>query len=212
MRKLTLLSCLSLVIAVMITSCTKEGPEGPVGASGSQGATGNAGPAGPAGPQGPQGTTTVVYSPWFAFAAADWVDSTSGAFGGISRAIRNAPAITQTILDQGVVLAYVNLAGIQQLPVNLPSPFPDNFIVQLGTFISLSKLIFYFADPITADASGINFTGQLRYVVIPGSIAGGRGINSVTTYEGYTEKELRAMSYEQVQQLFHIPAEGTNIR
>ncbi|MEI9945589.1 MAG: hypothetical protein WDN26_15400 [Chitinophagaceae bacterium] len=214
MRKFKLLPLLTLAIVFIISSCTKEGPEGPVGATGAQGPGGTAGPAGPTGPQGATGTTNVTYSAWFSFASADWKDSTTPYFGDISRAIKSAPAVTQTVIDQGIVLAYVNLnPGVYPLPLNITNPFFSGETLQFGFVAAPSKLIFYLADLIFPDATGITFSAPIRYVVIPGSIAGGRGVNSITTtYEGYTANELKTMSYDQVAKIFNLPADGTNIR
>jgi len=118
MRNFKLLSLLTLAITFLAVSCTKEGPEGPVGATGPQGpagangtngtpgATGPTGPAGPTGPQGPTGpagTANVIYSSWFSEATFNpsWADTTLFGLGIISRGIKAAPGITQTILDQG---------------------------------------------------------------------------------------------------------------
>ena len=121
MRKFRLLSLLFLAISFIAVSCTKEGPEGPAGATGAQGpagiggttgatgpagATGPQGPVGPTGPQGPAGTANVIYSSWFTFATADWVDSAIVNVGSAKRAIRTAPGITSTVMNQGVILSY----------------------------------------------------------------------------------------------------------
>jgi hypothetical protein len=144
----------------------------------SKGSTGPAGPAGPAGPD------SVVYSVWTPLAL------TYVAADTLFEQTISAPSITQAILDSGVVLSYVN------------------FLEQNGT---------YHVVP-TAGLTGIGIfedfaVGQIniesvrdysslpyRYVTIPGSMKTG---NSASTQKvkGYTIEELKAMPYEQVQQV-----------
>lgn len=186
MRKFRLLFILALAVFTSV-SCTKEGPEGPPGA----------------------GTTT--YSEWFSFAETDWADSLGvSVFGNISRANKAAPALTQEILDQGVILTYTDIDGVHLLPLNITHPLIENETLQLGAIASLSKLTFYLASLIIPDATGFAYTGPLRYVVIPGSIEAGR--NTTPVYGGFTEAQLKAMPYEQILSTFNIPANGTNIR
>ncbi|HWR33084.1 MAG TPA: hypothetical protein VN451_06145, partial [Chitinophagaceae bacterium] len=148
MRKFRLLSLLALAITFIAVSCTKEGPEGPAGATGTQGPTGATGatgatgptgpqgPAGPTGPQGPPGSANVIYSSW-AFEPGNWGSDTTmlSLNGGIAkRFIVAAPSLSQTILDQGVILAYmkggVTSANPVGLPVNFsqPNPIPNNIL------------------------------------------------------------------------------------
>lgn len=216
MRKLRLLSFCIISILFITVSCTKEGPEGPVGASGAQGPAGLQGPAGPAGPAGPVGTTNVTYSAWYTTVAADWT-----AIGGPPnweeyRFSRAAPAVTQTVIDNGLVLCYMknwpfdNGAGgvgrsadVAQLPYLADVVFMDYYdynIQAAGTIRFMYKSQFAWT---LATMAGITY----RYIVIPGSIAGGK-----TTYGGRTAEELKTLPYEQVVQILNIPAEGTNIQ
>ena len=48
--------------------------------------------------------------------------------------------------------------------------------------------------------------GDFRYVIIPGGVLGGRGTGLGGT--NYTAAELRAMTYEEISQLFDIPVDG----
>jgi hypothetical protein len=47
-----------------------------------------------------------------------------------------------------------------------------------------------------------------RYVIIPGGVAGGRMVTGPAA--GHTVEELRAMSYQQICQMFNIPLTGSN--
>jgi len=60
----------------------------------------------------------------------------------------------------------------------------------------------------TASPVGFSVSGSFRYVIIPGSVAGGRMVSGPAS--GHTVNELRAMSYQQIAQLFSIPPNGTN--
>lgn len=223
MRKFRLLSLLASSILFIGVSCTKEGPEGPAGANGVQGPAGvqgPQGPAGPAGPQGPQGTTNVTYSSWYTTVTADWVPGYIAPNNYNVEMIynRTAPGVTQSILDQGIVLTYGKnfvIGASTRLPNPIQLPYSERFNLQnYGSILALGKIVFTY-DP--DDGAPIRPVSQLagiayRYVIIPGSVAGGRGVNVVKTFEGYTENELKAMTYEQVTKLFNIPAEGSNIR
>lgn len=220
MRKFRLLSLLALGIAFIGVSCTKEGPEGPVGATGSQGAAGAqgaTGPVGPQGPQGPQGTTNVTYSPWF-LTGTGWTAGGATDFFWFSY-LRAAPAVTQTIIDQGIVLAYMKGDPVAVIlnPTTAANPVPVPHTTGMGfgfidyyTFKLTPGNIRFVYDSDDAWSAADLATISFRYVVIPGSVAGGR--TAEPRYEGFTANELKAMSYEQVSQLFNIPAEGTNIR
>ena len=215
MRKFNLLSLLALTITFLAVSCTKEGPEGPAGATGAQGpagttgatgaagATGATGPAGATGAQGPAGTANVIYSSWAPLGT--YADTTFTLAIGtvVSRAIRTAPGITQAILDQGVVLTYVQVGTlVSSLPVTVTGP------LVFGNVNVVGKIFFYFSNPTTGNASGASSgNSPVRYVIIPGGIAGGRG-NSEKMVEikdqVYTESQLKNMPYSQVCSLLNI--------
>ncbi len=184
MRKYHLLSLSLFAFIFLAISCTKEGPQGiqgPVGATGSQG------------PVGPTGTANVIYSSWAP--QASWADTTITLpnLGLVSRSIRTAPGITSTILTSGVVLTYWQPAttNIYLLPTLASGGSVLNCLFDTG------KVIFY------VNASGGSAGGNFRYVIIPGGVAGGR--------LGYTTEQLQAMPYDQVAELFNIPASGSNI-
>ncbi|HEY6063758.1 MAG TPA: hypothetical protein VIV35_09125 [Chitinophagaceae bacterium] len=228
MRKFRLLSLLALAITFIAVSCTKEGPEGPAGATGPQGpvgATGATGPAGPigpvgpagptgaTGPQGPPGTANVIYSSWAAVSTFTLIDTTLPDFSTVKRFIRTAPSLTQAIVDNGVVLSYcrVPVGGIS---LNGPNLMPYTFPGGSGTIYLMSqipvasKIIYYTSIMNASPASGWspNPALEVRYVLIPGVVAGGRSAGVGGT--NYTAEQVRAMSYEQVAQIFHIPSSG----
>lgn len=213
MRKLRLLSLYLFAISLIVAGCTKEGPEGPVGAIGAQGPPGSVGPAGPIGPAGPAGSS-VIYSAWFSLPLAQWADSTTPWLGDISRAIKAAPGVTQSVIDQGVVLVYINTAAaaapssVYPLPFNVPNPVFAGETLQVGYILAPSKIIFYLADLIFPDMTGFGLTTPFRYVIIPGTLAGGRMAGGPAI--GHNVDELKKMSYRDVQRLFSIPDNGSN--
>src|SRR5688572_28574789 len=176
MRK-HILPCLFFIfILCLVVSCTKEGPEGPVGATGPQGATGSTGPAGPAGPQGAQGTTNVTYSPWFLTGAAGWSAANAVPYGARFAFDRASTVITQTIMDQGLVLGFIkgepNTATLATQTFSLPYSvgngfgFLDQYELVLNAPGNV-RFLYTSDEPwAAADLAVISF----RYLVIPGSI------------------------------------------
>ena len=58
---------------------------------------------------------------------------------------------------------------------------------------------------ITTDPGIYGPPNGYRYILIPGSVAGGRNANPGVGGTGYTEAEIKAMPYERVCTLFNIP-------
>ena len=144
----------------------------------SKGSTGPAGPAGPAGPD------SVVYSSWtplaLSYVAADTL---------FEQTI-SAPAITKAILDSGVILSYVNF----QEQSGTYHVIPTAVLVTIGIFEDFA------VGQINIESVRDYSSLPYRYVVIPGALKTG---NSAATQKvkGYTIQELKAMPYEQVQQV-----------
>ena len=139
------------------------------------------GDTGPAGPVGPAGPDSVVYSAWIP------LNFTYNVTDSLYEDTLLAPTITQGILDSGVILTYIqfpdqnNVSHIQ--PVSAL-----NYIISEDYSIGQINIIS------TKDLTNLEY----RYVTIPGS----RKANSTSVkVKGYTPTELKAMSYEQVQQV-----------
>lgn len=217
MRKLRLFPILALSVLCIAQGCTKEGPEGPAGTPGAQG------PAGSNGAPGTPGAGITTYSPWVTTTAADWAEGYDGTdfnnpYYAFNMYDRTAPGVTQAVIDGGIVLSYMKTWPVDGAPratetAQLPylvDPFYQDYydfvIPEPGTirYLYKSTNLTWFAD----DLAGI----ALRYVIISGSVAGGRGIDGVTTYGGYTAAELKGMPYDKVAELFQIPEDGTNIK
>ena len=225
MRKMRILSLLLLAIVFLAASCAKEGPVGPAGSTGPQGPPGSAGsagatgavgpigpqgpqgPTGPQGPQGPAGTANVIYSDWFAANTLTWADSTHTDLGTISRGNKAAPGVTAAVLSNGIVLSYYRstTAGTTQLPYIFGTTAS---LMQYGSILNMGTITYYVANQTSGTATGAMPSGEYRYVVIPGSVGGGRFMQGAAA--NYTIDQLRNMSYEQVLQLFRIPARGSN--
>jgi hypothetical protein len=177
-------------------------------------------PAEPAEPAGPAGSANVVYSAWFNIntptAATAWRDTADPTLGGARYGVKTASAITQTILDQGVILSYVKWASggttlIEQqfLPWSdylSPNQFALNFTPKVG------KLYYYLyttnGGTIAFNSTALS-TINFRYVIIPGGVAASR-ITSGSTY-GHSVQQLKSLKYNQVRDLLNIPDEGSNI-
>lgn len=207
MRKFTSLSLFCLAITFLAVSCTKEGPEGPAGATGPQGPGGTPGATGPAGPVGPGAT----YSPWF-LTGAGWIEGDALDYNAALVFDKTAPGVTQTIIDNGVVLAYGKgfPLGTNTAPEVVQLPFTEAYNVDHYFFVlNPGKIRFLYSFAIAPYEAGDLATISFRYITIPGTVAG-RGM--ATTYGGYSAEELKAMPYEKVASLFNIPAEGSNIK
>jgi len=226
MRKFRLLSLLVLAITFITVSCTKEGPEGPAGATGVQGptgATGAAGAAGPAGPAGPAGTTgatgpagtaNVIYSGWFGPGTGGgtaWAGAIQ--FGTQTNFVdKAAPGITATMMTQGAILVYGRLNGynvaiwptnnVSQLPVTVQYVSGTSQVDTWRGEASVGNLRINFQNSGNLYLpAGMGLAHEFRYVLIPGGVAGGRGAGP---YMGYTEQQLRSMSYQDVCSAFNI--------
>jgi len=206
MRKLRLLTLSSLAIIFIASSCTKEGPEGPVGATGPQG------PAGSAGAPGTPGAGVTTYSAWF-LTGSGWTDEGAIDYNAEFLFEKAAPGVTQTIIDQGIVLCYGKGfplgSGAADEVVQLP--FTDAYNVDHYFYVlSPGKIKFLYSWAIAPYAAEDLATISFRYVLVPGSNLGGRSMEY--TYEGYTAAELKAMPYEKVAEIFNIPPDGTNVQ
>jgi hypothetical protein len=159
---------LFLFISILMVSCQKgdTGPVGPVGP---------AGPTGPQGPQGATGTTNVIYSDWLSVSAEEWKDTTMANVTRAQRVIKTASALTQNIIDNGVILVYLNndVTNYYQLPFtyNINPARVHNYIPLVGKFI--------FYEYATNGSGGLtSTTNKYRYILIPGSIkTNGRTLN-----------------------------------
>ena len=179
-----------LLMGVLQFNCSKDGPTGPEGATG---------PQGPAGAAGPAGSANVIYSTWFLTGAAGWDTVTNAAtYGAYATYDKAAAGVTQAVIDNGIVLAYMKgdpTTGLADdvfpLPytVGIGFSFTDHWDFVLNAAGNIRFL--YKADfPWTpTELGGISF----RYVIVPGGVAGGR------------MRDPRKMTYNEVCEAYGIP-------
>ena len=175
-------SWLLLCVALMVIGC--EGPEGP------------------AGPAGPAGTANVIYSDWYS--PETWVAETT--FGIAERTFTmTTDALTQEIIENGVVLVYMRFVGfnprINQLPVVLADVnYSFLFRAQAGSI----KVVYYSMTSPTIDPGAIPSANQVRYVLIPGGVLDEIAVTAGITYSRLASS-LGSKSYTEVCGLLDIP-------
>lgn len=175
-------SWLLLCVALMVLGC--EGPEGPTG------------------PAGPAGSANVIYSDWYS--PETWILETT--FGVSERSFTmTTSALTQEIIDNGVVLVYMRFVGfnpeINQLPMILSDvDYSCLFRAQAGSI----KVLYYSMTSPTTDPGVIPSSNLVRYVLIPGGVldvtAAGAGITCAQL-----AGSLDSMPYREVCGLLDIP-------
>ncbi|MBO9198663.1 MULTISPECIES: collagen-like triple helix repeat-containing protein [Niastella] len=177
------------LILLVIFSCKK-------------GDTGPQGPAGPTGAQGPVGSPNVTYSEWFTPPAY-----TATTIFGIKNFdyTRSTPAITQAIIDSGMVLTYGKMSGysttiwpagqVGQLPISLTYVQGGTQTDTWSAYDSVGKLRINFTNSVNYYSS-ISVAHSFRYIIIPGGAkvsGGGR------------HADYHSMSYGDVCDLLNIP-------
>ncbi len=156
MKNLKLILLLSAVSAFSIVSCKK-------------------GDTGPQGPQGPAGPDSVMYSDWIQLQMTSINDT-------VYYQQLNAPAVTQGILDSGIILTYIK---DQDGYVYHASDYGFYTDFNVGTIEVYT----------VGDGSDYYF----RYVIVPGSVSiGGSSTRKLT------QKDLQNMSYKDVQKLLNL--------
>lgn len=167
-----------------------------------KGDTGPQGPAGPAGPQGTTGSANVIYSDWFSPPSF-----TTTTIFGIKNFdyTRPAPAITQAIIDSGIVLTYGKLSGynpqvwpagqVSQLPISLTYVQGNTMTDTWSALDSVGKIRINFVNNLNYYSS-ISVQHSFRYIIVPGGAkvsGGGRSIN------------FQSLSYNEVCDLLKVP-------
>jgi hypothetical protein len=155
--------------------------------------------AGPAGPQGPAGPDSVIHSPWIQLSMTGFLDNNNDTF--YYQAIF-APAITQGVLDSGIILTYLDVPD--------QTTGADNLVaaaVYIQEYYAVDSIYLYsFANGTT---SGIDYSGlNYRYVVVRGTISDGTFTSGPA--KGLSKKQLQDMSYAAVQKLLGLPGKGSS--
>lgn len=149
------------------------------------------------GDDGPPGTANVKYSQWFTPATYQ-KDTVFGIWG--FNHVKDAPEITQNILDSGTVLTFAKLLGYNPLvwKTNEVAPLPITLTYMQGgvtqdmwtAMASPGKLKIRFVNDRNIYTSIAN-QHQFRYIIIPGAIPAGRGTTALT--------------YEEICRTYNIP-------
>lgn len=143
------------------------------------------------GPQGPMGNANVI--------ASEWIDAGFSSNALVSSFYIDDFNITQEIIDSGVILAY--------------GKDPSGTIVSIPFVHYETSYYFYVNSPgeinfhgQSTDGNSKDFTiiEQVRYVIIPASTGGATTKIMNRLYNGYTEEELKAMSYDELVNVFNI--------
>jgi hypothetical protein len=145
---------------------------------------------------GTPGTANVKFSEWFT--PATYKKDTVFGIWGFSYT-KAALAITQNVLDSGTVLVFGKMSGYNSLvwPVNSVGQLPITITynqggVQNDTWqfkTSPGNLNIRFQNDHNIYTS-ISNTHHFRYIIIPGAVPAGRGVN---------------LSYEETCRKYHIP-------
>jgi len=153
----------------MQTGCVKEGPQGPAGQNGTNGADGNA---------------NVIASPWIT--PTSWAGQTGDWYFDVA-----STAISQSVVENGVILAYMWVPGdIYSADVR---PLPSTALGANWNFLIPDYgLIEFTSDGTTIPGTtGYNF----RFILITSSST--LSLKSGST-NGLRKSELQNMSYKDV--------------
>ena len=162
-----------VIIGFFLSGCVEDGPMGPEGLPGRDGRDGNA---------------NVYYSGWYH--PTQWAGQTGDWYFNVAD-----NAITEDIVESGVILAYMSIPG--DIYPNAVRPMPN--------FANGANWDFLIPDygsiEFTSDALDIPGTTNyfFRFVLIPSNIELKAGFN------GTSIKELKAMSYKEMCLKLGIP-------
>lgn len=159
-----LILILNAVIVMGMIGCSKKGDQGP------------------AGPRGPAGPDSVVYSQWII------LNSTYNADDTLFEDTLSAPSITQSILDSGVILTYVNFQASNGTYHVIPVS-SLNYLMSEDYSLGQINII------ATSDVTGLPY----RYVTIPGSKIAGNKTSG--TIQGHSIQELKTLPLTEVQKI-----------
>ncbi len=149
---------LLLTAFLAFTSCDKEGPQGPAGIAGTNGTNGTNGQ------DGQDGSANIIASDW---SEAAWTFQANGGFYET-----NVPAITQEILDHGVIMVYLKLNAFgTDLVRALPISF-ETSSYWFSAYEGILNISFSADEPLTI------VTLPFRYIIIPTTNTAGKSSSS----------------------------------
>jgi hypothetical protein len=168
--KITTIYLLLVFSTLVFTRCTNDGAPGPAGQDGQN--------------------ATVFYSEWFS--PSDWSGNSGDWYFDA-----NAPDLTENIVENGVILAYIWLDG-DLYDATSVRPLPDYALGANWSFLIHQ----YGSIEFTSDMNSKPLTShKFRFIAIPGTIP---ALKSATMKDKSVE-ELRNLSYKEVCKLFNIP-------
>lgn len=190
---------LMLILILAFAGCSKDGdpgpqgPQGQAGADGTAGEPGEPGTTGAQGPQGPQGETgsaNVIYSPWMNLV---WNDVNEPRH---KRMIINVPELDLAMWRTGVILMYwqFNNGTTPPLPYYHLNVISGSMISSREFVIRGSNTIWVDFRKYTSDIVPSDYSGKIRYVLIPGGVPTGRLSTSVDHSD-----------YEAVKEFYNLP-------
>jgi len=152
----------------LFTGCSKDGMQGPAGQD-----------------------ATVYYSEWITPSA--WSGTSGDWYFDV-----NAPDITENIVEKGVVLAYVSLAG-DLYDATSVRPLPAYAVGANWSFLihQYGSIEFTCDMTLKPPTTGNNF----RFIAIPGTILALKS----ALLKSKSGQDLRSMPYKDVCKLFNIP-------
>lgn len=168
--KISTLFLFLVFTVITFTGCSKEGPQGPAGLDGQN--------------------AEVYYSEWFSptswsGSAGDWYFSAS------------APDLTQNMIDNGVVLAYVRLSGDVYNPITV-RPLPAYALGSNWSFLIHQTGSIEFTCDMTVQP--FNSGDKFRFVAIPGTSTALKA----ASIKYNTKSKLINMPYNEARKFFDI--------
>ncbi len=135
---------------------------------------------------------SVLYSKWIAVVLVQDPVTTVG--DTTYEQNISAPAITQSVMDQGAILTYVEFKGVVNNASDF-SIFPSFSIGNINLFARFG----------VAATDGLGF----RYVIVPGKTATTSVSGSLQTF---TVGQIKAMNYATIAKLFSSPSQGSGVQ
>ncbi len=156
------------VSALLFSGCVKDGAPGPAGED-----------------------ATVYYSEWFS--PTEWSGQSGDWYFAAS-----APDLTKDIVEGGVVLAYVWLAGDLYEGTTV-RPLPAYALGANWSFLIHDyEAIEFTCDMVDLPATEGNY---FRFIAIPGTISALKSTSAIN----FTKQDFQNMTYKEVCEFFNIP-------
>lgn len=158
------------------------------------------------GEQGPIGNANVIVSDWLSFQQATYDTTRDGS--NLKENYIDVPELNSEIMDKGAILVYIKF-----LSNAFPLPYTSNAGGKPNTVSFIPDIQKIYITRFAHDNSGsLGFgTVQFKYILIPKPENTGmrlKGENSQNLFkiggDWYTLEELKAMSYEEICDMFNI--------